>query len=321
MRFSMIEMSHHAISHRRLIALCSLALGGLALADRSPAQAQEARQGRLEITVREADAPAPVPCRIHLKDSAGQPVQAGALPFWKDHFVCPGTVQLDLPAGVYAYEIERGPEYARAAGRVEVKEKATTAESVKLARLADLPVEGWWAGELHVHRPVADIELLMRAEDLHVAPVITWWNNRNLWANEPSPERLLHVFDGNRYYHVMAGEDEREGGALLYFNLPKPLAVAGADREYPSPMRFLAEARREKRVWVDIEKPFWWDMPVWLASGQVDSIGLANNHMWRGQPYSSTRPTDEAWGKPRDMERLPGRMATATGRRKSITTS
>ncbi|MGE3805419.1 MAG: CehA/McbA family metallohydrolase, partial [Gemmataceae bacterium] len=60
------------------------------------------------------------------------------------------------------------------------------------------------------------------------------------------------------------------------------------------------QARKHKGVWVDIEKPFWWDVPAWLASGQADSIGLANNHMCRSQMYES-----EAWGRPRDTERLP----------------
>jgi hypothetical protein len=41
-------------------------------------------------------------------------------------------------------------------------------------------------------------------------------------------------------------------------------------------------------------------VPVWLASGQVDSIGLANNHMCRSQMYES-----EAWGRARDATRLP----------------
>jgi hypothetical protein len=296
-------------SRRRLFCPCVVAaVCGLIAAAITfvPAQAAAAEDGRLTIAVTEPNSKTPLPCRIHLKDPAGKPVEAGSLPFWRDHFVCPGTVELNLPVGAYAYEIERGPEYVRAVGRIEVKESGTTAK-VTLERLINMPAEGWWPGELHVHRPVADIELLMQAEDLYVAPVITWWNNRNLWANPAAPpDRLLHVFDGKRTYHVMAGEDEREGGALLYFNLPQPLPIAGAEREFPSPMKFLAEARRETNVWVDIEKPFWWDAPVWLASGQVDSIGIANNHMWRGKMYQSTaRTTDEAWGKTRDMERLP----------------
>ena len=37
----------------------------------------------------------------------------------------------------------------------------------------------------------------------------------------------------------MAGEDEREGGALLYFGLKSPLNIETDDREFPSPMQFV----------------------------------------------------------------------------------
>src|SRR5262249_56090126 len=55
----------------------------------------------------------------------------------------------------------------------------------------------------------------------------------------------------------------------------------------------------------DIEKPFWWDVALWLASGKMNSIGLANNHMCRDRMYES-----EAWGKPRLVERLPAPLGT-----------
>jgi hypothetical protein len=187
-----------------------------------------------------------------------------------------------------------------ARGTLHVEQSTNAMFVVELERLANMTAEGWWSGDLHVHRPLKEIELLMRAEDLHVAPVITWWNNQNLWTNQTPPERLLVRFDRNRWYHIMGGEDEREGGALLYFGLSRPLEIAGAGREYPSPMTFLAAARRHKGVWVDIEKPFWWDAPTWLAGGQCDSVGLANNHMCRDQMYES-----EAWGRARDAGHLP----------------
>src|SRR5262249_42167561 len=146
---------------------------------------------------------------------------------------------------------------------------------VQLGRIADLQKLGWYSGDLHIHRPLSDIELLMRAEDLHIGPVITWWNARNAWASQETPRERLHRFDGNRFYHARAGEDEPGGGALLFFDLDEPLPISKAAREFPSPMSFVAEARRRgKGVWIDIEKPFWWDVPVWLASGQMDSIGL-----------------------------------------------
>ena len=34
----------------------------------------------------------PLPCRIHIKNDAGQPQRAGQLPFFRDHFSCGGTV-------------------------------------------------------------------------------------------------------------------------------------------------------------------------------------------------------------------------------------
>jgi hypothetical protein len=256
--------------------------------------------GRVRITVTESPAAEPIPCRVHLKNAAGEPQRAGDLPFWRDHFVCPGTVELELPPGGYAYEIERGPEYRTGAGMFRVRAGAVERVTVTLQRLADRAAEGWWSGEMHVHRPIDEMQLLMSAEDLHVALAITWWNNRSLWAERPTPENPLMRFDGNRFCHVLAGEDEREGGALLYFHLPRPLAIAGSSREFPSPIEFVSEARRHPGAWIDVEKPFWWDVPVWLASGQVDSIGIANNHMCRSQMYET-----EAWGKPRDVDRLP----------------
>jgi hypothetical protein len=239
-----------------------------------------------------------LPCRIHLKDSASKVVPATGLPFWRDHFVCDGDVALKLAPGKYSYEIERGPEYSQAKGTFVVPQNGMVAVTNQLKRIADLASEGWWSGELHVHRALADIELLMRAEDLHVAPVITWWNNQNLWTNAP-PKNLLTRFDKDRFYHVMGGEDERNGGALLYFNLNQPLKINGANREFPSPMQFLAEGRKHSNVWVDIEKPFWYDVPIWLASGMVDSIGIANNHMHRSGVFPG-----EAWGRARDTNRL-----------------
>jgi hypothetical protein len=136
---------------------------------------------------------------------------------------------------------------------------------------------------------------------LDFAAVITWWNNRNLWEEQEIPLQVVQQFDGHRIYTVMSGEDEREGGALLYFGLKSPLDIKTNDREFPSPMQFVTDAKKQNPdVWIDIVKPFWWDVPVWLASGQMSSIGIANNHMCRSQMYAN-----EAWGKPRDADRLP----------------
>lgn len=259
-------------------------------------------EGTLRIDVQGQDG-SPLPCRIHLANEAGEPVRAPQLPFWKDHFVCPGGVDLELPAGRYRFEVERGPEYHRVSSNVEVMDGQSRTVSVRPRRLIDMAARGWWSGELHIHRAIEEVPLHLQAEDLHVGPTITWWNGRNLWNDRAIPEQLVTKVDGNRYFSVMSGEDEREGGALMYYHLAKPLPLSGGKGthpEFPSPMSFVEEARKESGVWIDVEKPFWWDVPVWLASGKIDSIGLANNHMCRSRMYEN-----EAWGKPRDERRLP----------------
>lgn len=251
-------------------------------------------KGELEIRAVDQATGQPLAARMHLKDPAGKPVRPPNVPFWRDHFVFAGVLLLELSPGDYTFELECGPEYKLRTGNFTIHREATDTKTVTMERFVEMKKEGWWSGDLHIHRPPVDIELLMKAEDLHIGPVITWWNNQNLWKDKSLPEKLLVQFDGDRFYQLMAGEDEREGGALLYFNLKQPLLIAGSKREYPSPVRFLDEARREAGVHVDIEKPFWWDAPVWIATGKVDSIGLANNHQHRDGMLDN-----EAWGKPR----------------------
>jgi len=261
-----------------------------------------AADSHLMIHVRSIDGDT-LPCRVHLRDVDGNPLRAEALPFWNDHFVCPGEARVTLTPGEYSYEIERGPEYIPATGKVAIAAGKDHQLIVELERRIDMAAKHWWSGELHIHRPIEQVPLHLQAEDLHIGPTITWWNGRDLWKERDIPERTHLTVDGDRHYDVMGGEDEREGGALLYFGLKKPLTLPGGRGqfpEYPSPMSFLKQAREQEDVWIDIEKPFWWDVPIWLASGQVDSIGLANNHMCRSRMYES-----EAWGRPRDTERLP----------------
>lgn len=238
--------------------------------------------------------------RMHLQDSQGVPVRPVDVQYFGDHVVFTGTATLNLPPGGYRYAIERGPEFTIATGAFELAAGGSLAIHATLARIANLAAEGWWSGDLHIHREPEEVPLLAEAEDLHVAPVITWWNAKTRWSGIEPPAEPLAIYPGERYVHAMAGEDERGGGALLYFNLEHPLPITDAEREAPSPMAFARMAREHPNAHIDIEKPFWWDVPTWLAHGVGDTIGIANNHMCRATMYES-----EAWGKPRDTQRLP----------------
>jgi hypothetical protein len=258
--------------------------------------------GTLKLTIREkasaGDGP-PVPARVHLTGPDGKPVRAAGLPFFHDHLNCDGSLNIEVPPGAYRYTVERGPEYRRVSGAVEVA-NGTASRAVVLERWIDLKEKGWWSGETHVHRPLGDMPLLLRSEDLHIAPVLTVWNQTDLWRGTALPPKLIEEPEPGRFYHVLACEDERQGGAVLYFNLTKPLDFKGDGREFPSPVRRLTEAADRDSAWAEIEKPFWWDVPAWVATGKVKSIEIANNHMCRSTVYEN-----EAWGRPRDPARLP----------------
>jgi hypothetical protein len=280
---------------QRFFALCSVAaslwLGGVSRA---------ADEGRIAINTVDKATGQPLAARMHLKDSRGKVIRPPKVPFWKDHFAFDGSIMLDLPLGMYTGEVECGPEYKFRIEQFILERNSNDTKTLEMERFVDMKKDGWWSGDLHIHRPPAEIELLMRAEDLHVGPVITWWNNRSEWQGKKLPEKPLLQFDRDRFYHLLAGEDEREGGALLYFNLQEPLPITGSSREYPSPVKFLEMARKAEGVHIDVEKPFWWDMPVWVATGKIDSMGLANNHEHRDGMLDN-----EAWGKPRETALFP----------------
>lgn len=257
-------------------------------------------KGELEIKVIDKETAEPIAVRMHLRDAKGKPVRPPKVSYWHDHFVFDGSIRLELPVGMYTFEIEHGPEYREQSGHFILEKNAKDTKTVSMSRFVDMSKEGWWSGDLHIHRAPDEIRLLMEAEDLHVGPVITWWNEKNLWSKTAIPHSLLVEGTNQRVHHLMAGEDEREGGALLYFGLTEPLEIQTAKREFPSPLKFLQLAKQQAGIHVDIEKPFWWDVPVWVASGLVDSIGLANNHMQRGGMLAN-----EAWGKPRDTTFYP----------------
>ncbi len=287
---------------------CGLAgiAGCLALLPALVPAAAHAARGRFTLRVVDETTGAPIAARMHLRNSRGRPILPKGVVRWKDHFVFDGQVTLELAPGDYEFELERGPEYRIRSGHFQITAKSETARTLELERYVDMRKEGWWSGEFHIHRDPDDIELLMRAEDLHIAPVITWWNRKNLWARRDPPIPTIEHLKGNRWVDWMAGEDERGGGALLFLHLKKPLPIAQAKREYPSSVKFLRMAKQFPQAHVDIEKPFWWDVPLWLSTGLVDSMGIVHNHLWRDRMLDN-----EAWGKPRNRHLYPPPSGTA----------
>lgn len=255
----------------------------------------------MEMTVVDRATGKPIPCRMHLRGKRDRPRKAKRMPFWHDHFAFPGRILLKLPKGNYVFELERGPEYVTRNGHFTINDFADDTKEVDLKRFVDMSADRWWSGDLGVARPPKDIELLMLADDLHVATVLTWSNEKSTWAGKSLPDDPLVRFDDNRYYQLLAGETTWPGGRLFLFNLPEPFPLPETKAEHPPPPEYLTQLRKHPRGWVDASKPFWWDLPMLVALGQVDSIQVAHSHMCRKRVLGH-----ESHGKPRDKALYPG---------------
>lgn len=258
--------------------------------------------GQLVITALDEKTHKPVACRMHLVGANKKPRTAAPAPFWSDHFVLPGKIALKLPLGHYTFEVERGPEYKTVDGNFTIEHFADDSKEIELHRFTDMSEEGWWSGDLLVRRPARDIEQLMAADDLHVAQVVTWWNDKSEGTGRPASKNPLVHFDKNRWYQVMAGGYSRAGTEVLCLGLPAPMLWPRNDPECPTVLQQLLKIRQEHRgLWVDLATSYGRDLPLLVAHGQVDSIEVANSHLCR-----KTVLADEAGGKPRDRDQYQG---------------
>jgi len=274
-----------------LLAVAWLSMAGAVRAGQFEVQVVDRATGRL------------LACRMHLKNERGRVQRPQGAPFWHDHFVFDGSIQLRLPTGRYTFEMECGPEYHTRDGHFVIENFADDARTIDMLRFFNMAEHGWYSGDLHVARDPADMELLMRADDLHVAQVVTWTADKRLSAGRPLPDDLLVRFDGNRFYHLAAGVHQRAGSWLSFFHLPEPLLAHGASDEYPAPSTYIEEARQQQGAWVDLRRPYSWDLPTLVALGQVDSIQVAHGQIGRTRSVG-----DEGQGKPRDKRRYPAPM-------------
>ena len=106
-----------------------------------------ASRARVSITGADGRSFAPDDAWRHADDSFDpreRPMEYG-------YFHSSGSSRVTVPAGEVTVEVSHGPEYRVYRKRVTVSSKATANLRVRLERLRDMPREGWYSGDLHVH--------------------------------------------------------------------------------------------------------------------------------------------------------------------------
>jgi hypothetical protein len=264
--------------------------------------------GRLVLEIVDTETGQPIPARVHLRSTRARsiPLRLPGTAEYGDHFYVNGRLALPLRIGQYTMEIEATPEYRTVTSQpFEIERPADDLKRVEMPRFANLAEEGWWGGVFDVARPQRDLPLALRAEGLHVvlnAPAaVSASRARRAAINKPdASDGALPAVDSKRALRDTATLDERFGGGLLLFDVQPPLDLSRATPYSPTSLTVLREARRAGGH-VVARTPFAWDLPVWLASGELDAIQLIHHHSLRNDVNNK-----EDNGRPRDRSLFPG---------------
>ncbi|HEV8130781.1 MAG TPA: hypothetical protein VGQ81_05990, partial [Acidobacteriota bacterium] len=169
---------------------------------------------RLRVTLRDAATGQPIPARIYLTDQKGESkIPPGVIVYSKkeeQHFIAPPQFQIELPAGHYTLVAERGTEYLAYSAPIELHAGEERNETILMRRWIDMNALGWFSGDLHNHRNVAEMPALLLAEDLNLAPTLADW----IWEDRPRSEPprtsdALRVVDATHVFSVLDKEVER----------------------------------------------------------------------------------------------------------------
>jgi len=259
------------------------------------ATALAAKKGEVEFRVIDSKTSEPIAVRMHLKDQKGKVVKPPKSVFWHDHFVFEGSIKLELSPGTYSFEMERGPEYKIRTGYFTIEDDANDVKELTMERFLDMTEDGWYSGDLSLQRSPSEVELLMKAEDLHMVPLITWSGKLTPKSSEAAPIK----FDKKRFYQLLAGRDDRDASGLLFFGLAAPLDLSKSTKEFPSSLDLLKQTK-EAGGNVVADRMSCWDLPALVASGQLDAVLLASADVLR-----DGAPQKDAPGRPRETARYP----------------
>ena len=182
------------------LVLCDMKIGREGRQEDEPVS-----NGTLSLHVRDGAKDVAVPARVGLYDAQGRmpapgeqalvvprftdrvrqvPVRRG-FEFWpagKGYaFYVNGDYEAQVPAGRYQLVVGRGPEYRVHTQDIEVDAHGHSRVEVALQRWVDMPAQGWYSGDAHIHierdrdaNPV--IHALLSAEDVHVANLLQMGN-------------------------------------------------------------------------------------------------------------------------------------------------
>jgi hypothetical protein len=273
-----------------------------------------------------------LPCRLYIQAADGtwhfarsDSTDGSAVEYRKQRDGNPPSVEMhttlsahpfiaDLPPGNYTILVERGKEYLPETRMVRVSEGGQRIK-IPLRRWINMQENGWYSGDTHVHRTLAELPNLLLAEDLNVALPLTSWvtdaftapakSNRSEDRDRPAEviriDQTHVIYPRNTEYEIFrVGQKSHTLGAFFVLG-HKTLFEEGVPPVRPA----LKRARNEGGL-IDLDKHNWpWSMML-VPVLDVDLFELSNNHLWRTEfgfrgygdaapPYMKVERDEQGW--------------------------
>jgi hypothetical protein len=206
--------------------------------------------GRLELTIVDGDTSEVIAARVALRRDSGEfvvpdealpvfgdcgqapfhnwvPAAAPLQSYWAEHrsvenpfrgstdFYTSGALTTWLRPGHYRVRVEKGPEYRAVEEEFVVPPGGEHDLRVSLRRWTDLPAQGWYSSDDHLHIPRPDprfdpaIATWMQAEDIHVANMLQMGLARDV---QVTPQRAFgprSIYQAGRTLLVGGQENPR----------------------------------------------------------------------------------------------------------------
>lgn len=309
-------MNFNSLSPLIFILCWSVSLGSGARAQEGAGRPDGGRY-RFVGSVVDADTQQPIAARVYIEDAQANWLfvrsaseHGSAWPYSESWVPMPQSVErhttvsahpftIDLPRGEYQLLIERGKEYLPLRETVVITDQPVE-RTFALRRWSDMAARGWYSGETHVHRRIAELPNVMAAEELNVAFPVTFWTTSSdrapdlepsgLRSQGPSPfgprqdlgydpiwinDRQVILPRNTEYEIFSIGPKPHTLGALFILNHRTPFT-----QTVPPVAPVVEQARREGGL-LDLDKHNWpWSLMLVPVAG-VDLFELSNNSVWR----------------------------------------
>ena len=160
---------------------------------------------------------------------------------------------------------------------------------LELRRWIDMANAGWYSGDVHAHRPLAEVPNLVLAEDLNVAMPLSHWvtvadtspvDGNRISGPVPDPKWIsvdaTHgIYPLNSEYEIFTVKSKPHTlGAVLILGQSETL-LQGVP-----PVRRVAEHVHKAGGFLDLEKHSWAWTPMIVPMMKPDLFELVNNHCW-----------------------------------------